>query len=700
MDINKKNRSDLKHYFVKNSIPTESNFAELIDGMLNQKDDGIVKLSVSDPLSIQAAGDTAKVINFYEDFQKADPNPPAWTLLLKPRTDSANPATATLGFCISDGQGINRFFIDSMTGYVGIGTITPNGKLDIANIVRFGLDEGGSGAKSISFAKDAGDEINAGKITYKGTLGSSLNIVGAGSSSTTRQIKLYDNVEVVGTLKVNAGITGSTLNVTGLTNIAALQVNDTLQVKNGITGGTLNVTGLTNVAALQVNNTLQVKNGITGSTLNVTGLTNVAALQVNDTLQVKNGITGGTLNVTGLTNVAALQVNDTLQVKNGITASSSKLPPTKNAYGVPDAVSGIRFADNPGGGGQDAAWIQYYARSGESCTLEIGVSNDADDHIALMPSGNVGIGTTSPTHKFHVLANEAVGLFESSGTQAYLRLSTKEGIDNRVEITNRPGGRLSLWTAVGGDVFNITKEGNVGIGTIAPTQAKLVVLGSALYTLNGYGYTNRNGASATNTTYTSPYSIFADNRIAAVEFNAFSDERIKNIQGHSDNVTDLQMLLGIEITDYYYKDVIGKGNAPHKKVIAQQLEQVFPQAVSKHTDVVPDIYQRASFIDGWVKLATDLKKGERVRLISDKSEGIYEILEVAQDKFRTDFTPEGDNVFVFGREVNDFGNVDYDAIAMLNVSATQQLKKEIDALKTENTALNVRINALEAKTHL
>ncbi|MDF0664874.1 MAG: hypothetical protein P0119_02235 [Nitrospira sp.] len=90
--------------------------------------------------------------------------------------------------------------------------------------------------------------------------------------------------------------------------------------------------------------------------------------------------------------------------------------------------------------------------------------------------GNIGIGTTSPSHKFHVVAADAVGLFESSGGQAYLRLSTNEGLGNRVEITNRPGGRLSLWTAGGGDVFNITKDGKVGIGTVAP-QGKLEVVG-------------------------------------------------------------------------------------------------------------------------------------------------------------------------------------------------------------------------------
>ena len=141
--------------------------------------------------------------------------------------------------------------------------------------------------------------------------------------------------------------------------------------------------------------------------------------------------------------------------------------------------------------------------------------------------------------------------------------------------------------------------------------------------------------------------------------------------------------------------MIGKGNRPHKKVIAQQVEKVYPEAVSLSTDVVPDIYQKAKIKDGWVKLATNLKKGERVRLVSDKKEGIHEVLEVTLDKFRTDFAADGDEVFVFGREVKDFRNVDYDAIAMLNVSATQELNRCLEKQAAEIAARDGQIAALE-----
>ena len=102
---------------------------------------------------------------------------------------------------------------------------------------------------------------------------------------------------------------------------------------------------------------------------------------------------------------------------------------------------------------------------------------------------------------------------------------------------------------------------------------------------------------------------------------ASSDKRIKDIEGKSDGSKDLQTLLGIDITDYRYKDQVIQDDTPQKKVIAQQLETVFPQAVSRQTNVVPDIYEKAKILeDGWIELATDLKKGERVRLIATEGD--------------------------------------------------------------------------------
>src|SRR5215203_2882420 len=122
--------------------------------------------------------------------------------------------------------------------------------------------------------------------------------------------------------------------------------------------------------------------------------------------------------------------------------------------------------------------IGVSARGGRLAGLfegPLAVRTNGAEALRVGATGNVGIGTPDPTHGFHVRTFDAVGLFESTGTQAFLRLSTREGINNRVEITNRPGGRLSLFT-MAGDVLNITRGGNVGIGTVTPA-ARLSVNG-------------------------------------------------------------------------------------------------------------------------------------------------------------------------------------------------------------------------------
>lgn len=332
-------------------------------------------------------------------------------------------------------------------------------------------------------------------------------------------------------------------------------------------------------------------------------------------------------------------------------------------------------------------------------------------------SGNVGIGTSIPGEKLHVKGairvDDASFKFFVGGNQKGF---AGPGRNNDVSLVSKENekwlrlgannGGIALWAngnAETGDTpqFILNADGNVGIGTTSPTKAKLEINGSASYDIGTYGFLNPQGRTGSWTAGRLPYSLWASSDIAAPEFHTFSDARIKNIQGRSDSATDLRTLLGIEVTDYRYKDVIGRGNGAYKKVTGQQVEKVFPQAVSKQTEVVPDIYQQASIQDGWIALATDLKKGERVQLISEKGAGVYEVLEVAQGRFRTDFKPIGERIFVYGREVKDFLTVDYGAISMLNVSATQQIKKEKDtevkALQEENAALRSQLTQQEQR---
>jgi len=137
IDDSKKSRAVLKSYFVKNAIPTEQQFAQVMDSVVNQRDDGFVKVA-GDPLSIEAAGDDTsfkKSLNFYN---RLSDNDPAWTVSLRPRSNPADPQTGRTGLSINDAAGNSRLAVDAATGRVGIGTVAPGEQLEVNGRIKAG----------------------------------------------------------------------------------------------------------------------------------------------------------------------------------------------------------------------------------------------------------------------------------------------------------------------------------------------------------------------------------------------------------------------------------------------------------------------------------------------------------------------------------------------------------------------------------
>ena len=217
----------------------------------------------------------------------------------------------------------------------------------------------------------------------------------------------------------------------------------------------------------------------------------------------------------------------------------------------------------------------------------------------------------------------------------------------------------------------------------------LYVNGSRSRTMN-YAFLASSGITGTTTNGTNNYSIYASARIATSSINVYSDKRIKDIIGISDAALDAKVLMGIEITDYSYKET---GEAA-KKVIAQQLEKVMPQAVSLIQKYIPDILRLAESVDNVADTAVislaahGLSAGDFVELESSSSASKIQA-EVIESTVNT-FTVKGNypDAFVVGRRVDDFRVVDYEAISMLAVSALQH---EI----TQRNLLESRIAAIE-----
>ncbi len=275
---------------------------------------------------------------------------------------------------------------------------------------------------------------------------------------------------------VSSGHSSDALQVnSGLHTTGSLSVDDSLTVSKAISTPKLSVTDRV-IGSLAIENNLTVGGSLTTSGVNATG-----TIQANRFEGDGSALTGINAGKWSDGSSGSIYYNNG-NVGIGTTTPAKKLEVTGEiqANGIIRATDGFRPATDD--------W--EIARNGEDLEIRepeqtnkvwARFKDDTSLHLIGTPhlwvDGNVGIGTTAPTHKFHVKSGNAVGLLESTGNQAYLRLSTNEGLNNRVEITNRPGGRLSLWTAGAGDVFNITRSGNVGIGTIQPTE-KLEVNGT------------------------------------------------------------------------------------------------------------------------------------------------------------------------------------------------------------------------------
>jgi hypothetical protein len=261
------------------------------------------------------------------------------------------------------------------------------------------------------------------------------------------------------------------------------------------------------------------------------------------------------------------------------------------------------------------------------------------------------------------------------------------------------------------------ENGCLGIGTEDPI-AKLHVVGTGtpFFVNNGQYFGNTGGfapySGATNAVFGSSSAIFADGAIACNSFIGSyqtvvsSDSRIKNIKGLSNNAEDLARLRKIEITNYTMSDEATWGKQNFKKVIAQQVESVYPEVIKLQTSVIPDIYSLAESVsyDAVTKnLSVTLAKDHNIK-IGDKLELVHpekgkiraEVISSNAKTFTVkDWAHATDKIFVFGREVNDFRSVDYEALSMLGISAIQALAKDMDKLQIMNEELRLKNEKLD-----
>ena len=433
-----------------------------------------------------------------------------------------------------------------------------------------------------------------------------------------------------------------------------------------------------------------------------------------------------------------LSTNGTSGSAGGITWASQNVPGTEKRLGF---IGDVYETSN-------AARMVFYTRA---------EAGDLGERLTVLGNGNVGIGTTTPAYKMDVSdririrsgVNSTAGLWlnnpGNSATIAFMGVKEVDvaGIYGNVSgwglLMNTNTGAVGIGyqnpvagyrlSVLGNQYINglVATTGDAEIGGDAQVSGNLNVGGRIVIgALNQVGqfdlptlevksyvpYQSYSGWSYfNNTTWafnTDALCIRAHGAIMADYFIAISDTRVKNIAGISNSAKDLETINALQITDYTMKDKIKYGNKPFKKVIAQQVEKVYPQVISTNKGYIPNVYAVPSKIEktanGYLLSFTDkhnlTKTAKKIQLMMERDTKQFDIVSIPSD-MQVEIkvgSLKTDKVFVYGEEVDDFKAVDYEGLTTLNISATQELSKLIDAQNKKIAELAEEIKLLKEKT--
>ena len=398
-----KSRQELRSRFVRNAIPTETDFADLIAASLNQADDGVLKLP-DQPLGLVRQKPDQPVLRFFAD-PAAEGS--VWQVQLG--------AGDKPGFGLAAADGKLALFVDGGTGNVGIGTAESGNKLTIQGV-------------SNQYRDPESGITNGGLLALKGN---------------APQIDFIDTEHGDWAIHVNEG--------------RMYFIREPWEYEDLVLDGKGNI-------------------------------------------GIGTSVPEAKLNISEITGTPASALKGTLLLDH------------EDAEGA----SSIVFRSK-GNRGSDHAFIEFRDKNplindGEAALLTIGMQNDINDHIALMPSGNVGIGTTTPGCKLDVNGDASIGgsLRIGAGCEIFFpKYGQIRSLDDAHRILFRIDDSKMELREYGDIVFSsgstqgqetskmvIHRSGNVGIGTTMPA-AKLQITGNVCITsADGESYSCRHNFMA------------------------------------------------------------------------------------------------------------------------------------------------------------------------------------------------------------
>jgi len=228
------------------------------------------------------------------------------------------------------------------------------------------------------------------------------------------------------------------------------------------------------------------------------------------------------------------------------------------------AVAGTNLINNYDRTGDN--FVDFEIRAAQY-NWKIGTSSK----MVMLSSGNVGIGTTSPSTKLEVkmndTANNRLG-FTGDGSTTGAAMWTNWQTGNSY-LDFRLGGITSTYTKM-----RITSAGNVTIGSTSNAGYRLKVEGTGTVQLN-----NRTGSDGTVFAASKDGTIVGSITVtsSATAYNTSSDYRLKE---DLKDFAGLDMVSKIPVYDFKWKTDESRSYG----VMAHELQEVLPDAVTGEKD--------------------------------------------------------------------------------------------------------------------
>ncbi|MCB9813502.1 MAG: phage integrase N-terminal SAM-like domain-containing protein [Pseudomonadales bacterium] len=391
---------------------------------------------------------------------------------------------------VASASGTNRFVIQN-AGNVGIGTVSPGQKLDVAGNIQL------SAGSSLLFNGTGNKIVNASGINLGFQTSNQWNLflnqggnVGIGGTAADSTPTLF--VANTGNVGIGSTTPGYALDVVG-----ELNLTDAIRVAGSagtsgylLTSSAGGANTWTDPATLAVSNiwanTLNVlhpKNELASVVDLAIGGTSTASadilLQSNGKAYFGGNVGIGTTTASQLLDVAGdIELANYLYFGNGATEylrwNGSDLIASDDFLPAADGVSSL--------GSSSSRWTELFVKGSSihigddgneailgynttSNYLGFDPDGDTTSEVVILDNGNVGIGTTTP-----------IGLLNVSG----------KATGKALTILNETGDQnIFVASASGTNRFVIQNDGNIGIGTASPTH-KLAVNGSGSFSQGIY----------------------------------------------------------------------------------------------------------------------------------------------------------------------------------------------------------------------